>query len=195
MTPDVHINLKGHPNRSRRLPFDIWQTGGVTEHLGGAAATRRLLAWCAPVPGQRALDIGCGTGYTACVLAQGYGVQVAASDRLAGNLARTSRRALKAGVAACVRGVCADAHALPFPDGHFDLVVAESLLAFCDAPRVATEIRRVLKPGGLFGGNEFTLLRPPPAELQALLADTCCCANRRSGHPSSLMSCGRSQAD
>ena len=53
-----------------QVPFDIWQSGGMTEHLGGVAATRRLLELCSPLPGQRVLDIGCGTGYTACLLAK-----------------------------------------------------------------------------------------------------------------------------
>jgi SAM-dependent methyltransferase len=92
-----------------------------------------------------------------------------ALDGLAANLARTRRRARKAGVAGQVAGVRADAHGLPFADACFDLVVAESVLAFCDAPRVAAEIGRVLKPGGLLGANEMTLLQPPPAELQHLL--------------------------
>ena len=155
-----------------QVPFDIWQTGGMTEHLGGVSATRRLLELCPPPPGQRVLDIGCGTGHTTCLLARTCGVRVVALDRLASNLARARCRALKAGVAGQVTGMCADAHHLPFTDGYFDLVIAESVLAFCDAPRVAAEIRRVLKPGGVFGANEFTLLQPPPAELQALLTDT-----------------------
>lgn len=154
------------------IPFDIWQTGGITEHLGGVAATRRLLALCRSLPGQTVLDVGCGTGYTACHLARTYGVQVAALDRLTGNLACTHRRALKAGVAGQVSGLRADAHRLPFADEDFDLVIVESVLAFCDAPRVVAEIWRVLKPGGIFGFNELTLLQSPPPELQILLADT-----------------------
>lgn len=152
-----------------RVPFDIWQTGGVTEHLGGAAATRRLLAFCRPHPDQRVLEVGCGTGYTAYVLAQTYRARVVALDGLAPNLARTRHRAVRAGVASQVAGVRADAHCLPFTDACFDLVVAESVLAFCDVPRVAAEIGRVLTPGGLLGSNELTLLGPPPAELQRLL--------------------------
>lgn len=50
-------------------PFTIWETGGVTEHLGGVAATRRLLTSCRIARGQRVLDLGCGTGYTAALLA------------------------------------------------------------------------------------------------------------------------------
>jgi SAM-dependent methyltransferase len=155
-----------------KVPFDIWRTGGITEHLGGVAATRRLLALCSPKPGQRVLDIGCGTGYTACLLARTYGAEVTVLDRLVDNVARTQRRVHKTGVTAQVTGVHADAHTLPFTDEHFDLVIAESVLIFCNAPRVVAEIRRVLKPSGVYGANELTLLQLPPAELQALLTDT-----------------------
>ena len=55
------------------IPFNIWKTGGLTEHLGGVSATRRLLARCNLAPGQQILDLGCGTGYTACFLAQSQG--------------------------------------------------------------------------------------------------------------------------
>jgi cyclopropane fatty-acyl-phospholipid synthase-like methyltransferase len=81
-----------------QVPFDIWQTGDMTEHLGGVSATCRLLEFCRPLPGQRVLDIGCATGYTACTLARTYGAWVVALDGLAANLARTRRRTLKAGV-------------------------------------------------------------------------------------------------
>jgi len=155
-----------------QVPFDIWQTGDMTEHLGGVSATHRLLELCLPHPGQRVLDIGCGTGYTACVLAKACGTEVVAIDLLASNLARTRRRAHQAGVGHQVALLRADAHDMPFEDGFFDLVMAESVLIFCTAPQVLAEVWRVLKPGGLFGGNELMLLQPPPPELLSLLTDT-----------------------
>ena len=48
-----------------------------------------------------------------------------------------------------VHAMC-DAHWLPFPDQTFDAVVIQSVLEFAREPRrVISEIRRVLKPGGL----------------------------------------------
>lgn len=47
----------------------------------------------------------------------------------------------------------ADIQTLPFPDGHFDGVVAFSILEHLKAPelaRAATEVARVLEPGGRF---------------------------------------------
>ncbi|MBI4494648.1 MAG: class I SAM-dependent methyltransferase, partial [Chloroflexi bacterium] len=60
--------------------FDIWERFGITEHPGGIHATRDLLARCGIKPGQRILDIGCGTGYTACLLAREYDARVVAID-------------------------------------------------------------------------------------------------------------------
>jgi SAM-dependent methyltransferase len=58
----------------------------------------------------------------------------------------------------------ADAMALPFADGEFDVVVCQfGVMFFPDKPRAFAEARRVLKPGGTFlfnvwdriGENEF----------------------------------------
>jgi len=49
----------------------------------------------------------------------------------------------------CVSCIC-DAHALPYPDGHFDGVLAVAVLEHVADPwRCVGEIRRVLKPKGL----------------------------------------------
>lgn len=44
--------------------------------------------------------------------------------------------------------VPADAYALPFAKGEFDLVVTSHVLEHLDTPRALAEQRRVLKPGG-----------------------------------------------
>ena len=71
-----------------------------------------------------------------------------------------------------VRIVRADAHRPPFSDAIFDTVIIESVLVFCDAATVITEIRRVLKPDSVLGVNEFTFLKSPPARLVSLLTVT-----------------------
>jgi len=45
-------------------------------HLGGEEATKELLDMCAPTPETRVLDIGCGSGHTACEVARVYGSRV-----------------------------------------------------------------------------------------------------------------------
>jgi arsenite methyltransferase len=156
-----------------RTPFPvlaIWDQLGVTEHLGGLAATRRLLEFWRVTPWQRVLDLGCGTGCTACLLAKRYQVEVIAADISPSVLAWARKRVEEQGVSEHVTLVEADAHALPFPEGTCDAVIAESVLVFCDQPCVSAEVFRVLKRGGLFGDNELTYLNFPPPQWRTLLA-------------------------
>lgn len=158
-------------NANRSIPNEIWQKGGVTEHLGSSRATQRMLARMGDLRGQRVLDIGCGTGYTACWLAKNFGARVIAMDLNLQGLAQARQRILDRGLIGAVRPVQADAHGLPFAGGSFHAVIIESVLVFCSAGQVMAEVRRVLKPGGVFGGNELTLTRPAPQELKDLLVE------------------------
>lgn len=72
--------------------------------------------------------------------------------------------------------VLADEEALPFADGTFDLVVAGLTLQFVnDLPGALLQIRRLLKPdglflGGLYGGATLTELRRAWLEAEAEIA-------------------------
>ena len=150
--------------------FDIWEKLGVTEHLGGIKATRRLVDLCGIVPGQFVLDIGCGTGYTACLLAREYGANVVAADISPKVLEWAKKRIAKERVGAAVKTTEANAEDLSFLDNSFDCVIAESVLIHCDSKKAMPELYRVLMPGGSFGANETTFLKPPPAALVELLS-------------------------
>ena len=149
---------------------DVWEKLGITEHLGGIKATERLLEGCRIKSGSYVLDIGCGTGYTACLIAKRYGAQVVAADISVRVLERARERITSQSVGEQVTLVQADIHALDFPAETFDLVIAESVLVFCDKPRATAEVHRVLKRGGVFGDNEFTFLKSPPPEWKTLLS-------------------------
>jgi ubiquinone/menaquinone biosynthesis C-methylase UbiE len=149
---------------------DVWEKLGITEHLGGINATERLIETCRITSDTYVLDIGCGTGYTACLLAKQYGVQVVAADISQRVLERARERIQDQSLGDKVTLVQADIHALDFPAETFDAVIAESVLVFCDKPRAAAEVYRVLRCGGVFGDNEFTFLKPPPPEWQILLS-------------------------
>jgi len=153
------------------IPTQIWEKGGLTEHLGGIDATQRLLRRCPLIPGLEVLDTGCGTGYTALHVAQSYGAQVAALDLNPRSVEEAWKRVSKEGLERQVTVLQADAHELPFPVNTFDLAILESVLVFCDAATAALEAHRILKPGGFLGANEFTFLKPPPLELSTLLVD------------------------
>jgi len=161
--------LKTISEEKRFTIYDAWERFGITKHWGTVNATRRLIELCNISSGQYVLDIGCGTGYTACLLAKDCQVGVVAADIRSKVLGEAKKRIAKEGVGDRVETIEADAHELPFPSNTFDAVIAESVLAFCDSTKVACEVYRVLKPRGAFGDNEGTYLTPPPAELPSFL--------------------------
>jgi len=161
--------LKTISEQKKFTIYDAWERFGLTKHWGGIYATRQLIELCNITAGQYILDIGCGTGYTACFLAKNYQVDVVAADIRSKVIEEAKKRIAKEGVGDRVKTIEADAHELPFPPNTFDAVIAESVLAFCDKKKVSSEVYRVLKPGGVFGNNEGTYLKPPPAHLPSFL--------------------------
>jgi ubiquinone/menaquinone biosynthesis C-methylase UbiE len=96
-------------------------------------------------PGQRVLDVACGTGVLAREAASRVGPAglVAGLDRNRGMLAVASRLAPR------VQWHTGTAETLPFPDASFDAVVSQfGLMFFSDPTRALREMLRVLVPGG-----------------------------------------------
>jgi len=109
-------------------------------------------------PIDRVLDIGCGTGDLARLVARRYPTaRVVGADFTAPMLANARRRGLRAAEGPRVALARANALHLPFADGSFDLVtnafVARNL---SDLPRALAEMRRVLRPGGVLMTLEIT---------------------------------------
>lgn len=105
-----------------------------------------VLALAQVRPGERALDVSCGTGHYALELA-GRGARVVGVDPSVGMLAVAQAKAQPAGLAVLL-GRADPAH-LPFPAESFDLVTAVLMLEFAPSPQaVVDEMVRVLRPGG-----------------------------------------------
>ncbi|CAJ37564.1 class I SAM-dependent methyltransferase [Methanocella arvoryzae] len=153
------------------LPGELWTAAGFDEHPGGGKATERLQKMAGVAPGQRVLDMGCGAGRTADMLAKS-GVSPIVVDLDAGVLIKARALATRSGTSEKLSFIQADLHHLPFKEGTFDAALAESVLAYCDAAHVVRESYRVLKPGGAFGFNELTYLHAPDPALKAVLRHT-----------------------
>lgn len=96
----------------------------------------------------RVLEIGCGAGHLTMQLVE-RGLQVEAIDASPGMVELTAERGRRAGFADSLHVAVADVHALPFPDGAFDLVVAVGVLPWLHTPASAVrEMARVLGGGG-----------------------------------------------
>ena len=120
----------------------VWELGEV------------LVRACGIGPGHRVLDVAAGTGNTAIRAAEA-GAEVVASDLTPENFEAGRREADARGVE--LEWVQADAEALPFADGEFDVVTSSVGALFApDHQAVADEMLRVCRPGGTIGMINFT---------------------------------------
>ena len=115
-------------------------------------------------PGGRALDVCCGTGDLALMLAQRVGAdgRVVGLDFTPEMLEIARRRAAARGVAPICRFVPGDAQTLPFADATFDVMtVGFGIRNVGDPARALRDWCRVLRPGGRLAVLEFSRPRNP----------------------------------
>jgi ubiquinone/menaquinone biosynthesis C-methylase UbiE len=107
-------------------------------------------------PGERLLDVACGTG----VVARQAAPRVAPGGQVCGLDLNDAMLDVARGAAAdaepAIEWLQGDAAAMPLPDAAFDVVVCQAALMFMPDPRAAlAEMRRVLAPGGRLGLSVF----------------------------------------
>jgi ubiquinone/menaquinone biosynthesis C-methylase UbiE len=100
-------------------------------------------------PDHHALELGCGTGLHTYSLIQA-GARVVAVDISVHSLRLLLQRIDIGRTDAVVDAVVADMESLPFEADSFDVVTAAGSLSYGESDRVDAEIRRVLRPGGIF---------------------------------------------
>ncbi|MGE5272990.1 MAG: class I SAM-dependent methyltransferase [Verrucomicrobiota bacterium] len=125
-------------------------SGATYERIAEAFAPthRRVVETLAPEPGDRFLDLACGTGGVALIAARG-GVEVNGLDISPDQLAK-ARTAAEAEELS-IRFDEGDAQALPYADGEFDAVASAFGMIFApDHARAAAELTRVCRPAGRF---------------------------------------------
>jgi len=107
-------------------------------------------------PGMRVLDVGCGIGGPALNIAEYSGAHVTGINIVPRQLKLARLRAAERGLSARTHFELADAMQMPFLTGAFDAVYMFD--AGCHMPDKAQfyqECARVLRPGGVFLGNEW----------------------------------------
>lgn len=115
-----------------------------------APAQDRLLELAAIAPGERVLDVACGTGLVTFPVARavGSGGTVVATD-LSQQMVEAVRRSAAALALPQVRAERMDAEDLRLPDASFDVALCGLGLMYAPDPlRAVQEMRRALAPGG-----------------------------------------------
>ena len=111
---------------------------------------KRLVEWVAAVPGERALDVGCGTGLVSNLVAELVGPSglVTGLDVSMGMLEVAHAAAPPNAAYQLIQLE----DRLPFPAASFDLVTFGDSLAYLGEPfAMLEESHRVLRPGGRIG--------------------------------------------
>ena len=120
--------------------------------LGADQARQTLLNQARFRSGDRALDIGCGTGTFAALLKRSFpAVEVIGLDPDQKALARARGKAERAGVS--IRFDQGFADALEYPASSFDVVFSSFMFHHLEGDvreKTLREVRRVLKPAGTF---------------------------------------------
>ena len=112
-------------------------------------------------PGQRALEVGCGTGIFLEAAAT-TGADIVALDLSADLLAQARARVAAAGK---VRLSLGNAEQMPFRDSSFDAVYGSSILHHLNIDAALAEVHRVLRPGGRIVFAEPNILNPQVAVM------------------------------
>lgn len=156
-------NLDKEPDEVAEMFDTVAKRYDVTNAIlsGGNAPLWRTatVKAIAPEPGERVLDIACGTGTSTAAIAR-RGARVVGVDFSPGMIAEARRRHPELDFHA------GDAQALPFGDDEFDAVtVSFGLRNFADPHAALAEMYRVLRPGGRVVITEFST--PPVAIVRA----------------------------
>ncbi|TCK17071.1 malonyl-CoA O-methyltransferase [Thiogranum longum] len=143
---------KAQARRSFGLAADSYDEAAVLQREVGSRLLERLDVM--KIQPQDILDLGSGTGQCIDGLNNRYRkARVVALDIAPPMLKRARQRGRWLRRPQCV---CADAERLPFGDNSFDMVFSNLMLQWCiDLDAVFSELRRVLRPGGLLLFSSF----------------------------------------
>lgn len=177
------------PGLRRRIKASFEEAAGDEEHFPSTIDPRiyhvqLILEYFGELTGKRVLDVGCGKGRFARVLAERHPLA-----RIWGlDISEAMLKFAPPGIRVCAGSMTE----LPFPDGAFDAAYAtESLEHAVEIPAAVSEMCRVLKPGGRLviidkNAEQWGRLQTPEwerwfhrQELERLLGRHCCQVSSR----------------
>ena len=151
---------------------------GQSFHPGGPKLTRQLASAALVSPHAEVLDVACGNGNSARIVAADFGATVTGCDLSDANLRRAAAASNNTGLERRTQFVRGSAERSPFSANVFDVALCEcSLCLFEDPDEALQETLRVLKPGGRVGVSDFFLNTAVPDVLEGLLGQALCIGN------------------
>jgi phosphoethanolamine N-methyltransferase len=131
----------------------VWGRGFLSP--GGPAEVAEIIRGL-DLKDKLVLDIGCGTGGPAIVLARDMGARLVCIDVEPQLIERARRLASEAGVSDRIDFRMVDPGPLPFEGETFDVVFSkDALIHIPDKKALYIEILRVLQPGGAFAASDW----------------------------------------
>ena len=137
--------------------YEPWQLTGTAAELYERYLVPAITGvWAADLvqraalrPGERVLDVACGTGIVARLAAAQLGMEGAVVGLDLNTAMLAVARSLPPPPGVAVTWTEASVLAMPFPEATFDVVLCQlGLQFFPDRPQALQEMRRVLVPGG-----------------------------------------------
>lgn len=154
------------PDQKLQQEFNEWAAAGRGDEMEDhhSDITDQTLALMDLQPGDRVLDLGCGTGWASRRIARSVTAGEVVGIDVADEMLRRAEQA-SAGIRNA-RFVWGSAERIPAAENHFTKVLSvESFYYYADQGKALDELRRVLAPGGrlfilinLYRDNHYTLL-------------------------------------
>jgi ubiquinone/menaquinone biosynthesis C-methylase UbiE len=124
-------------------------------HPGGRHATERMLSLLPPLSGTSVVvELGCGVGETANLILSQFPCSYVGIDSSLVMLNRTRSRVRRFQERARLLQVDLWTESIPLPDGHADILIAESVIAILEPEKIFREAHRILKKGGWIAWND-----------------------------------------
>jgi SAM-dependent methyltransferase len=160
------------PIRELDLAVDPAEYITDQNHVGGAAGTLRLASQCALSPDDRVLDLGCGLGGPARLVADIYGCRVRGVDASAARTEDARSLASLVGLSHQVGFDTADILTVTFPREYSVVWAQNSWTHVGDPTRLAVLAAAALAPGGRVAFEDIVLQRAPQNETEQRLLAT-----------------------